>query len=65
MLVDLLVHLAVVVEQLAEELDKMVALVVSGQLQVQTQTTAEMVAVEQEQSLGLITASQVQSTPQP
>ena len=62
---DLLVQVAVVVVLRMDKLAKLVLLVVSGQLQVQTQTTAEMVAVEQEQSLDLITVSQVQSTPQP
>jgi hypothetical protein len=63
-LVDLVVQVAVVVVLRVDKLAKLVVLVVTGQLQVQTLTTAEMVEVEQEQSLGLITASQVQSTPQ-
>jgi hypothetical protein len=61
-LVDLV---AVDVVLRVDKLVKLVVLVVNGQPQVQTQTTAEMVAVELEQSLGLITVSQVQSTPQP
>ena len=60
-LVDLV---AVDVVLRVDKLAKLVVLVVSGQPQAQTQITVEMVAVELEQSLGLITASQAQLTPQ-
>jgi len=58
-LVDLVVDLVVVVVQETVLLAKLVDLVVIGQTQEQILTTAEMVAVEVEQSLGLIIASQV------
>ena len=61
-LVDLVELVAVDVVLRVDKLAKLVVLVVIGQPQVQTLTTVEMVAVELEQSLGLITASQVQLT---
>ena len=58
-LVDLVVDLVVVAVQETVLLAKLVDLVVIGQTHEQILTTAEMVAVEVEQSLGLIIASQV------
>jgi hypothetical protein len=63
-MLDLVDLVAVVVVQLAEELAKLVALVVIGQPQAQTLTTVEVVVVEEEQYLDLIIVSLEQLTPQ-
>ena len=64
-MLDLVDLVAVVVVQLAEELAKLVALVVIGQPQAQILTTAEVVVVEEEQYLDLIIVSLAQLTHQP
>jgi hypothetical protein len=64
-MLDLVDLVAVVVVQLAEELAKLVVLVVIGQPQAQILTTAEVVVVEEEQYLDLIIVSLAQLTHQP